>query len=100
MGVSNRIEGVEMNAYVSRTLEVSIAEVITHAATQIDWRPLDVLLAAINEAVEMPDLDGDIGDVSAAYSEGEIAGVIALIMKLIENLDAEQINALKLRLPR
>lgn len=77
-----------------------LAHIIRTAADQIDWRPLDVLLAAINEAVEMPDLDGDIGDVSAAYSEGEIAGVIALIMKLIEPLDAEQIKVLRSRLPR
>ncbi len=89
-----------MNAYIAHSLEVSLADVITHAATQIEMKPIDLLIAAIYEAIEDPDWDGAIGDLEGAYAMGETAGVITLTHTLIKGLDAEQINALKLRLPR
>lgn len=89
-----------MNAYIAHQLEVSLSRLIRTAAAQVDMKALDLLLAATNEAIEDPDWDGDIGDLSTAYTMGEVAGVIGLIMRMIEPLDDAQINALKIQIGR
>ncbi len=88
-----------MNAYIARTFEVSLTKVITSAAAQIDMPPRELLTCAITEEIEMPDLDGAIGDLEGAMDEGEKVGMVVLISSLIEHLGELELTTLMNQLP-
>jgi hypothetical protein len=88
-----------MNAYIARRFDISLTQVITVAAAQLDMRPRDLLDCAINEEIEVPDLDGAIGDLESAMDEGEKVGIVALVCKLIADLGELELMTLKSHLP-